>query len=174
MFHPTIADAPYTHTAAMFDDTGDNKWKLTSEENGKAYKIAIDITEGGEKLIMAEYTPLTNLYVIGSASPIGWSLGDRANAQMTEGSDAYTYTWTGTLGTGELKFKCSDDSSWDNNEDHQWYMAPEENLPVVANTEMVLTLGTRGSGDRKWIVQEGGNYTITINQLTETVKFAKN
>jgi hypothetical protein len=172
MLHPTAPNAPITHSAAMFDDAGDYKWKLTPEQNNKAYKIVVDITEGQETMTMAEYTPYTTLYVIGSASPVGWSLNDRAQAQMTvSATDIYTYTWTGLLTSGEIKFKCSDDSSWDNDASHPWYMAPEENLPVVPNTEMAAT---SGAGDRKWIVQEAGSYTITINQLTEKIKFTKN
>ncbi|MDR1718648.1 MAG: SusF/SusE family outer membrane protein [Dysgonamonadaceae bacterium] len=173
MLHPTIPNAPITHTNAMFDDSGDYKWVLSTAQNNKPYKIAIDITEGAERMYMTEYTPYTTLYVIGDASPIGWSLNDREQTRMTKGADDFTYTWTGTLKTGEIKFKCADDSSWDNDENHPWYMAPEENLPVVPNTDMVLTPSFRAAGDRKWIVQEAGTYTITINQLTETIKFAK-
>jgi hypothetical protein len=175
MLHPTIANAPMTHTAAMFDDAGDNKWKLTPEQNNKAYKIAIDITEDMESMTMAEYTPWTTIFVIGDASPIGWSLGDRAQTQMTKSVDDYTYTWTGTLSAGEIKFKCSDDTSWDNDDIHTWYMAPDFDLKITPNTDMVLTSnlqGTRGS-DRKWIVEEGGTYVITINQLTEKIRFDK-
>jgi hypothetical protein len=173
MLHPTAPNAPITHTQAMFNDAGDYKWVLSPAQNNKPYKIAINISEGQERMYMTEYTPYTTLYVIGQASPIGWSLNRRDEVKMTKGSDDFTYTWTGALTTGEIKFKCSDDSSWDNDDSHPWYMAPAENVPVTAGTEMELTLGTRGSGDRKWIVQEAGNYTITINQLTETIIFAK-
>jgi hypothetical protein len=171
MLHPTIPNAPITHQDAGFIND-DYKWVLTPEQNNKAYKIVVNITEGQETMTMAGYTPYTTLYVIGGASPIGWTLDDRAQAQMTVSvTDIYTYTWTGPLGTGEIKFKCSDDNSWDNDASHPWYMAPEENLPVVLNTEMIVT---SGAGDRKWIVQEAGNYTITINQLTEKITFTKN
>jgi hypothetical protein len=173
MLHPTVENAPMTHTAAMFDDTGDYKWKLTATQNNKAYKIAVDITEGEETMTMTEYTPYTNIYVIGDASPIGWSLNDRNQVKMTKGADDYTYTWTGALKTGEIKFKCSDDSSFDNDAAHPWYMAPDFALPVVLNVDMIVSMNTRGLGDRKWIVQEAGNYTITMNQLTEKIRFAK-
>jgi hypothetical protein len=172
MLHPTIADAPSTHSEAIFySGDPDYKWKLTPAQNNKAYKIIVDITEGQETMKMAEYTPIATIYVIGDASPIGWTLNNRAQAQMTVGADPYTYTWTGALTSGEIKFKCSDDTSWDNDAAHPWYMAVEENLPVVAGTEMMLT---SGAGDRKWIIQEAGNYTVTINQLTEKITFTKN
>jgi len=175
MLHPTIPKAPMTHTAAMFDDTGDYKWELTPEQNNKAYKIVIDITEDKESMEMAEYIPYTTIFVIGSASPIGWSLDDRHQAQMFKGADDYTYTWTGALSEGEIKFKCSDDSSWDNNASRPWYMAPDFDVKVTPNTDMVLTSGLQGpaGSDRKWIVEEAGNYIITINQLTEKIRFAK-
>jgi hypothetical protein len=171
MLHSTIPNAPITHREAGFISE-DYKWVLTPEENGKAYKIIVDVTEGQETMTMAEYTtPYTTLYVIGTASPIGWTLNDRAQAQMTVGANMYTYTWTGNLNTGEIKFKCSDDNSWDNNTAHPWYMATEDGLPVAEGTEMILT---SGAGDRKWIVQEAGNYTITIDQLAEKITFTKN
>jgi hypothetical protein len=173
MLHPTVANAPITHTQAMFDDTGDYKWVLSSGQNNKPYKIAINISESKERMDMTEYTPYTTLYVIGQASPIGWSLDRRQEVQMTKGADDFTYTWTGALSTGEIKFKCSDDNSWDNSDKYPWYMAHAEDTSVTPGTEMILTPGVRGSGDRKWIVQEAGNYTITINQLTETILFTK-
>lgn len=175
MLHPTIANAPITHTAAMFDDKGDNKWKLTPEQNNKAYKIAVDITEGKETMIMAEYTPYTTIFVIGSATPVGWSLENRNQAQMTKDANNYTYTWTGTLTAGEIKFKCSDDSSWDNDAGHPWYLAPDFDVEVIPNTDMVLTSNLQGTpgSDRKWIITEAGNYVITIDQLTEKIRFAK-
>jgi hypothetical protein len=171
MLHPTIPDAPITHSDAMFDDTGDYKWKLTPAQKNKAYKIVVDIAEGEETMKMAEYMPITTIYLIGGATPIEWRLNERAQTQMTVGADQYTYTWTGALTTGEIKFKCSDDSSWDNDATHPWYLASEENLAVVSGTEMMIT---SGAGDRKWIIQEAGNYTITINQLTEKITFTKN
>jgi hypothetical protein len=174
MLHPTIANAPLTHTAAtIYAGNPDNKWILTTAQNNKAYKIAVNITEGAESMTMTAYTPYTNIYVIGEASPIGWTLADRNQAKMTKGVNDYTYTWTGHLNTGEIKFKCSDDTSWDNDATHPWYMAPDFNMPVVANTDMILSINTRGLGDRKWVVTEAGNYTITINQLTEKIRFAK-
>jgi hypothetical protein len=174
MLHPTIADAPMTHTTAtIYAGDPDYKWKLTPEQNNKAYKIAVDITEGEETMTMTEYTPYTDIYVIGEASPIGWTLNDRNQAKMNKGADDYTYIWTGILKIGEIKFKCSDDSSFDNNAAHPWYMAPDFELPVVLNTDMIMSINTRGIGDRKWIVQEAGSYTITINQLTEKIRFAK-
>jgi hypothetical protein len=176
MFHPTVADAPMTHTAATFyAGNPDYKWKLTSTQNNKPYKMAVNITEGQETMTMAEYAPYTTLYVIGDASPIGWSLDNRNNAKMTKADNDFTYTWTGQLGTGEIKFKCSDDNSWDNNATHPWYLAPDFDVPVTPNTEMILTSNLQGTpgSDRKWIVQEAGIYTITINQLAETIRFAK-
>ncbi len=175
MLHPTIARAPITHTEAMFDDTGDNLWILAPEQNNKAYKIVIDIAEGQESMMMSEYVPYTSIFIIGNASPIGWSLEDRAQTQMTKGVDDYTYTWTGPLSVGEIKFKCSDDISWASDDAHPWYMAMEFGVIITPNTDMIITSNQQGpSGrDSKWIVEEAGNYVVTINQLTETVRFDK-
>lgn len=173
MLHPTIPDAPITHIEAMFDDTGDYKWILTPEQNNKAYKIVVDITEDMETMNMDEYTPYTTIFLIGSASPIGWSLDDRHQTQMTKGADDYTYTWTGVLSAGEIKFKCSDDNSWDSNAAHPWYMASEDDYSITPDADMILTSYLHSPGDRKWIITEAGNYVITINQLTEKIRFEK-
>ena len=175
MLHPTVPNAPISHTEAMFDDTGDYKWVLSPEQNDKAYKMEVDITEGNESLKMAEYTPYVTIYVIGSASPIGWSLDDRHQTEMSEDADEFTYSWEGPLVAGEIKFKCSDDSSWDSNETHPWYMASDFDLPIIVNSDMILTSNLQGAAgsDRKWIVQEAGNYKITIYQLTERIRFEK-
>jgi hypothetical protein len=37
----------------------------------------------------------------------------------------------------------------------------------------MLTSYLHSPGDRKWIITEAGNYVITINQLTEKIRFEK-
>ena len=88
-------------TAVKLDDTGDNKWSMTQSQCGKAYKIALDITPGKESMVMTEFTPYTGIYMVGDATPNGWSVD---NATAMTAVDAYTFTWTGNLTAGELKF----------------------------------------------------------------------
>ena len=172
MYHPTIADAPFTHTAVTQDNTGDNKWSIPQAGCGKAYKMALNITEGSEKLTMAVFEPWETLYLVGDAAPSGWSVADAT--PMTK-VDAYNFTWTGNLTAGALKITCDRQADWNG----VWFMsATSDATPTGAEQIMTLVdkinVPSQGSVDRKWKITEAGNYTITGNQLTETIKFTKN
>ncbi|MFQ9760341.1 MAG: hypothetical protein ACLRZL_06405 [Alistipes communis] len=92
---------------------------------------------------------------------------------MQKGEDDYTFTWTGTLASGELKFTCDCQSDWNG----AWFMASEENKVFEAGSETICfvdkQLAENASVDRKWKVS-AGNYTIVLNQLTETMTVTKN
>lgn len=171
MYHPTIANAPFTHTAVTQDKTGDNKWVIPQESCGKAYKMALNITEGSEKLTMSVFEPWETLYMVGDATPSGW---DIANATPMTKVDAYNFTWTGTLTAGALKISCDKQTDWNG----AWFMsATADETPT--GSEQIMTLVDKkndpslGSVDRKWKITEAGTYKITGNQLTETITIKK-
>lgn len=173
MYHPTIAKAPYTHTDVTLDGTGDNKWVMLQSECGKAYKIALDITPDKEKMTMSVFTPYSGIWMIGDATSAGWSF-DNVVA-MTQGDDVYTFTWTGSLKTGELKFTCDKKSDWNG----AWFMASESDKEFVEGTDEIITfvdksIAGNGDIDRKWKIKTAGNYTITINQLKEKMTVVRN
>lgn len=173
MYHPTISKAPYTHTSVTLNGSGDNKWVMKESECGVAYKMSLDITPNEEKFVMSKFTPYTGIWMIGDATDASWSL-DNAVA-MNPGGDVYTFTWTGNLKTGALKFTCDKKSDWNG----AWFMASESDKEFLPVTDDVITFVDKsivGNGgiDRKWSVKTGGNYTITINQLTERMTVVKN
>jgi len=172
MYHPTIANAPFTHTAVTQDKTGDNKWVIPQASCGKAYKMALNITEGSEKLTMSVFEPWETLYMVGDATPGSWTIADAT--PMTK-VDAYNFTWTGNLTAGAIKITCDKQSDWNG----VWFMsATADETPT--GSEQIMTLvdkindPSQGSVDRKWKITEAGNYTITGNQLTETITIKKN
>ena len=173
MYKAEVDNADYTNTAVVFVSgfDPDNKWLLYADTPNKPYKIALDITPDEESMTMVEFTPYEQIWMIGDATPNGWSLDDATPLQ--KGSDDYTFTWTGNLNSGELKFTCDCDSSWNG----AWFMASEENKPFEAGTETICfvdkQLPENSSVDRKWKVT-AGNYTIELNQLTETMTVTKN
>lgn len=173
MYKTDADNSDYTHTTVVFvsGSAPDNKWLLYADTPNKPYKIALDITPDKESMVMKEFTPYAQIWMIGDATPNGWSL-DNPTA-MQQGDDAYTFTWTGTLSSGELKFTCDCQSDWNGD----WFMASEENKVFEAGTETVCfvdkSLPENGSVDRKWKVS-AGNYTIVLNQLTETMTVTKN
>ena len=162
-YKATQPDAPYTDSSVEFVKgfDPDNKWRLKSDELGKAYKICLDIRSGKERMLMSVFTPYETIWLVGDAAPGGWSLDD-AVPMTKDASNPYVMTWTGTLNAGELKFTCDCQSDWNGD----WFMASEENKVFEAGTETVCfvdkSLPENGSVDRKWKVS-AGNYTITKN-----------
>lgn len=171
MYHPTIANAPYTHTAVMFSGAGDNKWLIPQADCGKPYKMAFDITDGAEKLTMSVFTPFETLYLVGDATPSGWSI-DNATA-MTKVDD-YNFSWTGPLTAGDMKITCDKKGDWMG----AWFMSAT-NSEGPTGSEQMMTFVDKANDpkmadvDRKWKITQAGTYIITGNQLTETITIAK-
>ena len=180
MYKAMEDNAQITNTQVQFvsGTDPDYKWLLYDEANpGKPYKIALDITSGSESMKMSEFTPYDNIWLIGDAAPNGWSLDDAAassDSKMTKTSD-YVLSWTGHLNAGELKFSCDLQRDWNGD----WFMAASNGKLFSEVTDEVMTfvdlsLPENSGTDRKWKVESAGNYTITINQLTERMTVTKN
>lgn len=180
MYKAKNPDAPYTDQAAVFVKgfEPDNKWVLKDEEKGKAYKICFDIRAGRERMMMVPFVPYEMIWMVGSAAPCGWNLGDAT--PMTKVSD-YIFEWEGELESGELKFSCDKQSDWNG----AWFMAQEAGEPTGQVEKMLFInksddafkeqyLETQVGGvDIKWTIANVGNYKITLNQLEETVSILK-
>lgn len=182
MYHPTIAAAPYTHTAAMNDDSGDNKWVMTQDQCDKDYKIVLDITEGKEKMLMIPFTSYPAVYLVGSATSSGWDLAN-AVAMTVSQNDANVMTWTGSLTEGELKFSCDKQSDWNG----AWFMPTQSDQEPTGSLQNLLFIDKTnedfkaqygsvniGDVDYKFKITTAGNYTITLNQLEETISITLN
>jgi hypothetical protein len=173
MYHPTIEKAPYSHTSVILNGSGDNKWAMKESECGVAYKMSLDITPGEEKFVMNKFTPYSGIWMLGDATEASWTIDNAV--PMNPGIDVYTFTWTGNLSKGALKFTCDKKSDWNG----AWFMAAESDKELLPVTDEVITfvdksISGNGSIDRKWSIQTIGNYTITINQLTERMTVVKN
>ena len=182
MYKATKANAPYTDTGMKFVSgyDPDDKWYLQDDETNKAYKICVDIRSGKERMLMSEFHPYEGIWLVGDATPNGWDL---ANATaMTKSSD-YVFTWTGKLNAGELKFTCDKKSDWNG----AWFMCaagndmeptgkPEQALFIDKSSDnckaQYLDLSI-GDIDQKWKISQSGTYTITLDQLHETVTITK-
>jgi hypothetical protein len=183
MYKATQDNAPYTDTSMELVSgfTPDYKWNITDSETGKAYKVCVDIRKGKERMMMREFTPYSMIYLVGDASPSGW---DIANATpMTATDSPYIFTWTGTLNAGELKFSCDRQADWMG----AWFLcAAGDDVEPTGQTEKALFINKSDdylkaeykdidiSGvDQKWKITTSGTYTITLNQLEETVSIIK-
>ena len=130
---------------------------------------------------MTEFVPYEMIYMIGDATPAGWSL-DIAEPMVASADSPYIFTWTGNLNAGELKFTCDKKSDWNG----AWFMADSEGKTPTGEVERMLFLDKSSDAckdqyldtvisgiDYKWKVAEAGTYTITLNQLEETISIVK-
>ncbi len=184
MYKATQHHAPYSDTNMTFVSgyTPDEKWYLQDSEAGKACKICVDIRSGQERMLMREFIPYDMIYLVGDATPNGWDLAN-AIAMTAVAGDPYTFTWTGTLNAGELKFSCDKQADWNG----AWFMCSSGNdVAPTGSTEHALFIDKSdndfrkqyieinvGDIDQKWKVASSGTYTITLNQLTETVSIVQ-
>ena len=181
-YKATQPNAPYTDSSVEFVSgfDPDNKWVLQADEVGKAYKICLDIRSGKERMLMSPFTPYEAIYMVGDATPGGWSLDFAEPLVATD--DPYVFTWIGNLNTGELKFTCDKKSDWNG----AWFMSAVNGAAPTGQVEQMLFIDkssdackeqyldvTVGGIDNKWKLTEAGTYTITLNQLEETVSIVK-
>lgn len=183
MYKATSANAPYTQQSMEFVKgyDPDNKWVFKPAETGRAYKMCVDIRAGKERMMMREFTPYEMIYLVGDAAPCGWDISSAT--PMTATDSPYVFTWTGTLNAGELKFTCDKKSDWGG----AWFLAGKADAEPTGATERMLFVDKAdsefkdqyltvnvGDIDQKWKITSSGNYTITLDQLNETVKIVKN
>lgn len=183
MYKATQANAPYSDTSMElvtgFDP--DDKWYLKDEECNKAYKICVDIRDGKERMMMHEFSPYSMVYLVGDATPNGWDLGNATSMEATD--SPYIFTWTGTLNAGEMKLSCDRQSDWNG----AWFMPASGNdVEPTGSVEHALFINKGdadfksqyldlnvGDIDQKWKITSSGTYTVTMNQLEETVSIVK-
>lgn len=183
MYKATQSNAPYTDQkmALVKGFDPDNKWYLQDDECEKAYKICVDIRTGKERMMMTEFTPYPMIYLVGDATPNGWDLGNAT--AMTATSSPYVFTWTGQLNAGELKFSCDKQSDWNG----AWFMSSKNGAEPTGEEESMLFIDKSnetfksqyltvnvGDIDYKWKITSSGTYTITLDQLHETITITKN
>jgi len=178
MLFATEPNAPYTSTGVIFRNSEDTKWFLPEADCGKPYKIILNVTKDKEYMFMREFKPYPAIWMIGSATSAGWSLSNAV--EMTKVDD-YTFTWTGHLNEGELKFTCDKQGDWNG----AWFMATTSNKAPEGTEEQILFIDkgdndlakmyyevTIGGVDNKWKISQAGTYTITIDQLKERATIA--
>lgn len=139
----------------------DYKWNIS----GGVYKIKLDIRD--MKIDILPFTPYAMVYLVGDATPNGWSIDSAI--PMTTGSDPNVFTWTGTLNAGEMKFSCDKQSDWNG----AWFLASENGMEPTGDVEQILFSASGSNPDNKWKINSAGTYTIELDQLKETVTIKK-
>jgi hypothetical protein len=104
---------------------------------------------------------LTALYLVGDATPNGWSL-DRATPMVIDMTHFSRFYWTGKLNKGEFKLLITD-STW----------LPCYVSDLTDATKMVYRPTDASYTDNKWLIDKGGNYRIEadVKALTISVTY---
>ena len=149
VFHP--------HGTTSEDDF---KWQCPSDG---IYKVDADMSN--RTLSFSKLCDYAYVYLCGSATPSGW---DTPFTQSCTYIGNGKFQWEGALTPGEIKFPLT-------TSDYQGptLMAMAANTPVVIGEPMGFFCAPKGDPDQKWIVKEGGEYTITIDVINNKVTFEK-
>lgn len=150
--------------AMIFTESPDDQWKVVDAGKYRLTFNTTDMTFDAQYLEDAVIIP--SIYMIGDATPGGWSLDDAQEFTVVEGSDG-EYTWTGNLTLGTFKACEKKDFT------APFYRPSAPDVEVSANgvaaNDMVFTTGP----DDQWKVVTAGRYTISLNikQMTINVKY---
>ena len=130
-------------------DSDDNKWTIDKKGH---YIIKLNLMDNTISISR------TKLYMVGSATPIGWSI-DKAIEMTEDATDGCIFTYTGPMVKGEFKFPVNRQTDWG----QDMYMR-------VDNTHMYRHIGGQPD-DNKWNITAAGNYVITANIENLTLSF---
>ncbi len=144
------------------ENANDYKWNIA----GGVYKIALNTQT--MKIDIVPFTPYSMIYLVGDASPNGWSI-DNATPMAAVGGNPYKFEWSGTLNAGEFKFTCDKQSDWNGD----WFLATVQGQTPSGQEEQVLFSAAGANPDNKWRIEQSGTYAIEFDQLRQTVKITK-
>jgi hypothetical protein len=138
----------YLHHGGASDD---NKWTITKKGY---YILTLNLLTNTINI------DRTKLYMVGDATPIGWTIGNAI--EMTEdATDGCIFTYSGPMTAGDFKFPVNRNSDWG----QDMYMR-------VDDTHMYRHTGG-AADDNKWHISTAGNYLITANIETLTLSIQK-
>ncbi len=137
----------------------DNKWQITT---AGAYKIKLDLLN--MKIYIKPFTSYTKLWLVGDATPAGWNI-DNPTEMTINPSNPYEFTWTGAMTAGEFKIPTAK-GNWGGD----FFMPLIDQQGINSRLAKFVTAG---NPDHKWRITTAGNYSITFNQLKETINIVK-
>lgn len=170
---PSADTKPEGTTGMTFNPDGqgeDNKW-LVSEAG--IYTLTVDmsaLTVSFERDHSMDDLPVKAVWICGDATPGGWNTPFPEKMAYDFSAPLGTFVWKGNLKAGEIKFPCNSSSY-----EGAFFLADDFNMSVTPDQTYRINYfsQTGGVDDKKWIVQEGGNYKIVLNVVDNTVKFVK-
>jgi|WetSurMetagenome_2_1015567.scaffolds.fasta_scaffold00418_3 starch-binding outer membrane protein SusE/F len=142
----------YRHTGGASDDS---KWHIYKSG---WYSVVLDL----ENMTLS-YERLDHLYIVGSAAPCGWTIGEAI--ELTQGSSGYEFVYTGSLVAGDFKFPFNRSTSW----------SQDMFMKDPADESKLYFHEGGASDDNKWTITSAqeGNYVITLNLKDLTITLDK-
>lgn len=160
-------------TDAVFDmhaGDPDSKWKIT---DAGVYSLTFDLRNWTMSTVFVrdldgptiEPIETETLYMIGDATPGGWSMDD-ATEFTVDPSDKYIFTWEGELKEGELKMCLERDGTFSCP-----FIRPASNGCKISATGIEATdfVFYANDPDNKWAVTDAGRYRITLDLRHRTI-----
>ena len=141
------------------ENPNDKQFKVSETAN---YDIVCDLVAKSLVVKKAKYqtTPLkhTALWLVGSATPGGWSIGD--GVMLSPDADNPTvFKTTADLVDGELKVAVNKHTEWD----QTFYLRD-----TTDDTKMVF-----GGDDNKWYITKAGKYDVTVDVVNMTISITE-
>ena len=143
----------------------DIKWHINATAD---YAIEANISDMTLSLTHNGMPVYEHLYMVGDATPNGWSL-DQATELQPSHDQVNVFTWTGNLTAGSLKF-----APQHNSFDGMFFFASAFNRAPLNDDVFEIGLGSEHD-DKKWEITatEAGQYRITVNASDLTISFVK-
>lgn len=172
----------------------DYKWKIGLSGNHRIEIDKVNMTIKCEPSLRVadcmrefRYPDYKQVWMIGGPTPGGWTM-DQGQADMftynainkdddsaNPDNDEYghVFVWEGYLktdgGDGEIKFPLAFDPSWG----VPFYMPLVGGTPIEDNKWMDIKLVMPGGPDDKFVLQQAGNYRVTLDAKRMRVKFKR-
>jgi len=149
--------------------------EVSGLSTGETYSVTIIATntEGLQSsfnfnLILSEDPLFANLYLVGDATPGGWSLDDKTPFTEDE-SNSLVFTWTGELVEGNFKIS-TNSADFDSGD---WIHPVSHDQDFSVTDFVIINYGTEDHDDNQWIVgeEEAGTFTIMIDLEAEEIHF---
>jgi len=131
----------------------DAQFSITSAGVYKVVVNLLDLSISFGKLNMPAYS---DIYMVGGAAPNGWDIAN-ATKLTQDTSNPFIFTYRGVMQAGEFKFPVNRNTDWG-----------QDMFEKADDTHMYLHPGGT-AGDDKWTIAKKGYYTITLNQMDNTV-----
>ena len=121
---------------------------------------------------MPDDVAIKALWIVGNATQGGWGTPFSQSFIYDGKAGKGTFVWTGTLQEGEFKLPLDNTNGFDCD-----YIMPKavdgNNLAPLSETNCEVIV--KGNPDKKWKVEatQAGTYKISVNVLTNKIKFEK-